>query len=213
MDENYGITENPEDPEPLDPLTCDACFEANLTEDVHIQSCVVCEELYCLHHASIIDPAHCAECLHDVAVTTETIQRTETHVAHETGKVYKRTRKARQIKIGGLHWLFTQRKIPMLNDAELSLAIEYHRAIYDSLIYEREKRRSDNFHRNAGKPFKINTSINNTVTTTETTVKKSKTVRALKPDKAAANLASLIEQLRASGMSMEQIKAMAVGKK
>src|SRR5277367_4023300 len=76
--------------EPLDNLVCDICLEKNLTEDIHVQTCVVCEEPYCLHHASIVDPTHCAECLHDVTVTFETIKKTETHLNHITNQPYTR---------------------------------------------------------------------------------------------------------------------------
>lgn len=214
-------TENPPQElelDPLDLLVCDTCFEKNLTENVHIQECVICNEEYCAHHASIVDPSHCNECLHDVSVTIETIQKIAIHENPETGHKTKRSRKARQITIGGLHWLFTQRKIPTLNDAELAVSIEYHRAFYDALVYEREKRRTEHFHRNANKPYKINTSssgatLDNTVTTSKTTVKKSRTIKVVKPDAAAANLASLIEVLKKQGLSIEQIKAIAMSKK
>lgn len=198
--------------EPLDNLVCDICLELNLTEAVHIQKCVVCEESYCTHHASIVDPTHCAECLHDVTVTFETIKKTETHLNHVTNQPYTRTRKARQIKLGGMHWLFAQRKIGDMNDQELALAIEYHRAYYDALIYEREKRRIDNFHRNANKQYKVNSSSSTTVTST-TVVKKSKTVTGTKPKTQEVNLSAALQLLLKQGFTMEQIKGMITGVK
>lgn len=197
--------------EPLDNLVCDICLELNLTEDVHIQKCVICEEPYCTHHASIVDPSHCAECLNDVSVTFEVIKKTETHINHDTNTPYTRTRKARQIKIGGLHWLFAQRKINDLNDIELDLAIQYHRAIYDSMLYEREKRRTEHFHRNAKRQFKINNP--STTVTSTTTVTKSKKISGQKPKTKEVNAGALLEGLLKSGMTIEQIKAMMFTKK
>lgn len=194
-------------------LVCDACFEQNLTSNVHIQKCVICSEPYCGHHASTIDPSHCGDCLYDVTVQIDTITKIESSsTSAEAGSVTRRTRKARQIKIGGLHWLFVQRKIPDLTEEELTLAIEYHRGLYDGLIYEREVRRSEHLHRNAGKQVKI-PSISNTETTITTTVKKSRVTKSLKPDKAAANFASAIQELMKHGLSVEQIKTAIAAKK
>jgi hypothetical protein len=207
----------PEHEHVLDNLVCDDCFEKNLTENVHIQSCVVCESSYCRHHASVIDPIHCAECLNDVSVTVETIQKTQLRENQETKATYVYSRKARQIKIGGLHWLFAQRKIASLSDIELGLAIEYHRAIYDSLIFERERRRQEHFHRNAGirTPLSPTSPLNNTgtIVTNTTTVKKSRTTSIKKPDAVKTNALSAIDVLLKSGMTLEQIKAIALGKK
>lgn len=200
--------------EPLDNLVCDICLELNLTEDIHVQKCVVCEESYCTHHTSIVDPTHCAECLHDVSVTFETIRKTETHINQLTNQPYTRTRKARSIKLGGMHWLFAQRKIDEMNDQELALAIEYHRAYYDALIYEREKRRIDNFHRNAKRAYKINQPGSSSTTVTSTTViKKSKIVTGNKPKTQEVNLGAALQLLLKQGFTMEQIKGMVTGGK
>jgi hypothetical protein len=202
-----------EDLQPLDQLVCDDCFEKNLTEDVHIQKCVVCSEIYCLHHASRVDPVQCAECLYDVSVTTEVISKTiisENKITGETKTTHSRN--ARQIKIGGLHWLFVQRKIPTLADEELELAIEYHSAIFHSLVYEREKRRAEHFHRNAGKKISI-PSLAGTEVTTSTVIKKSRTTKVLKQEAAVVNFASAVEMLMKAGLTMEQIKNAAMGKK
>jgi len=197
--------------EPLDNLVCDVCLELNLTEAVHIQKCVICEESYCTHHASIVDPTHCSECLHDVQVTFSDVIKTETHINQSTNQPYTRTRKARQIKLGGMHWLFAQRKIGEMNDIELAAAIEYHRAYYDTLIFEREKRRIDNFHRNAKKQYKINNS--SAIITSTTTVKKSKTISVGKPKTQEVNLSAALQLLLKQGLTMDQIAKMVAGAK
>ncbi len=213
MSNNEQQDDQPSSLEPREPaleqLVCDVCFEANLTQAVHICQCASCETEYCRHHASAVDPGHCVECVSQVEVTESIIQKTELHTSPDGSSHVTRSRKARQIKVGGLHWLFIQRKIPTLSDAELTVAIEYHRALYDSLVYEREKRRIDMFHRNAGKQFKLPVTTDGTTVTTTVTTKKSRTTKTVKQDKASANMQALIELLKAKGLSIDQIKAMA----
>lgn len=187
--------------EPLDNIVCDECLEKDLTENIHIQRCTHCNDEYCIHHTSVIDPAQCEQCCSDVKVEISTIKK----VIIDSKMGHIRSRKARQIKLGGLHWLFAQRKIQEMGDDDLIRAIEYHRAIYDSLIFEREKRRAETFHRNANKPFKVPTST--------TTVKTVKTIKTVKAAPAAPDLTVLLEQLKKAGFTKEQIMAMAMGKK
>lgn len=197
----------PQSIEPLDNKVCDLCLERNLidkSEGSFIQKCPTCDEGYCIHHASSVDPLYCVECLHDVQVTIETVRRTVISENASTGQVTTRSRKARQITLAGSHWLFNQRKIVDMTDLELTLAIEYHETFLHSLVYERDLRRIEKFHRNADKPFKVKTS-NSTITST---IKKTKTIKAKTPDTAEANIGVFIEQLKASGMSLADIKAM-----
>lgn len=215
-DEIDGTDTTPEELQPLDQIVCDECFEKNVIEDVHIQECSTCGELYCRHHASIVDPAHCAQCIHEVTMDEAIIHKTETTI-HDNGEITSRTRKARQIKLGGLHWLFVQRKIKDLSDIELSLAIEYHYALFSALNYERDKRRAENFHRNAGRQFKVPTSSTSAAVSVTTTseIKKTRVRKTTvsKPDNAAANMAAAFQALVASGMTPEQIRSMFSTKK
>lgn len=190
--------------EPLDNIVCDVCLEQNLTENIHIQRCTTCNDEYCMHHSSVIDPGQCEQCCSDVKVEISTIKK----VIIDSKVGHIRSRKARQITLGGLHWLFAQRKIQDMGDDDLIRAIEYHRAIYDSLIYEREKRRAETFHRNANKPFKV---PQNHSTTTKT-VKTVKTVQA-KTAPTAEGMNTQFKALIDAGFTKEQIIALIMGKK
>lgn len=146
-------------------------------------------------------------------MTDQTITKKTEHYNEETDKTYTKTSKARQIQFSGLDWLFYQRRINDLNDTELLLAIEYHRSIYNSMMYERDKRRADYAHRNAGKKIIFPTSSSANVTEVTTTkVKKTRTVKASKPDQTMANVAALLEVLVKQGKSKEEILAL-LGKK
>lgn len=195
----------------LDNLVCDVCLESNLTEDIHVQECVSCGENYCRHHSSVVDGAYCSKCLHDVSVTIETIRKVELHEASDGVITEVKPRKARQIKIGGMHWLFIQRKIKDLTDVELELAIEYHHALYSSMIYEREKKRLEGFHRNAGKSFKVPTTATTATTTTE--IKKTRKIKSTTPQTAEVNAQQVFAKLIAQGFSPEMLMKMALGKK
>lgn len=192
---------------------CELCSEKNLTDIVSFNNCKECGRIYCLHFASNIDPAYCTECLHDVSIKEETIVKRQEHYNSQTEKVYTRTRKARRVSIGGLHWLFRSRKIHTLTDFELDLAIEYHRAILSEMLLERDQRRAEYAHRNRGKglPIILNPGESNTVTTEETTIKKTRIRQATKADPAAMMQAAM-EQLLKMGMTPEMI-AKAVAKK
>lgn len=195
----------PEPIQPLDNIVCDECFEKNVIEDVHIQECSTCGEHYCMHFASVVDPAHCIQCVNEVVMDESIIHKTE--IPHNPASA-PRVRKARQIKIGGLHWLFVQRKIKDIDDASLALAIEYHYALFSALNYERDKRRVESFHRNAGKSFKVPTATVKITDTTEIKRTRNKRTTVPKPDNAQAQMIAALQALTASGMTPAQIKSL-----
>ena len=94
---------NNSNPEPTEPaqndIVCDACFEQNLSTNVHIQKCVVCSEPYCSHHASTVDPTHCSDCLYDVSVQIDTITKIESSsIGSEGGTAVSYTHLRRRTK-------------------------------------------------------------------------------------------------------------------
>lgn len=189
----------------LFPTICQVCREQNLIQQIHLVLCLRCNREYCIHFASTVDPSCCSKCCFDVTMTDETIYKKTEHYNEELDKVYTKTSKARQIKFGGLDWLFYQRRIKDLNDTELLLAIEYHHAIYTAMVYERDQRRAEHAHRNAGKKITFAHSAN---VTSETTTKRTKTVKATAPDAAAANIKALLEVLIKQGKTPQEIMAM-----
>jgi hypothetical protein len=188
-------------------LVCDVCIEKNLTERCTIE-CMRCNELFCLHYASNVDACYCVNCMSDVNVTKQVITKTYESTNAEGEKTFYR-RRARQITIGGLDWLFAQRRIPEYSDAELDLAIEYHRERLNLLLGENERRRTEKMHRYAGVKVVL-PSTNGTATTTTTTVKKT---RIISKNKQQEQLAALLKSLQAQGMSVAAIAAALGGKK
>lgn len=200
---------------PINEITiCMICREKNLTDQVVFNNCGKCNIIYCLHYASTIDPAYCTNCLHDVRVTEETITKTQTHYNEETDQTYSRTRKAKKITLGGMHWLFQARKINTLTDLELELAIEYHKDILNSMLYERDERRVNHFNRNRGKSLPVRFAGDSVIETSSETIitKNTKTKTAKKVDPAAM-LAQAMQVLMQAGMTPEQIAKMAMGGK
>lgn len=190
---------------------CVACRELNLTDQVTFNNCKGCGQVYCLHYASTIDPAYCTECLHDVTVKEETIVKTQESYNPESDKIYSRTRRAKKITLGGMHWLFQTRKIDTLTDLELDLAIEYHRDILNQMLLEREERRIQKFHRNRGKGLPVRFdqgSVTETTLNTETVTKKVKVRQSVKADPMAV-LQAAMAALKNAGLSPEAIAKMA----
>jgi hypothetical protein len=189
----------------LTELVCDVCLELNLTTKSSIE-CKRCGKAFCFHYASSIDPDYCVNCMSEVSVTKQIITKTYEHKNEETGQSTFYRRKAREIKIEGLDWLFAQRKIKDLSDVELDLMIEYHRNICSLITAESERRRNEKMHRYAGKHIVIPTPATTVVTSnTTTTVKKSRTVSKAK---ATEQLAAVLQSLLAKGMSVDQIAKM-----
>ena len=183
-------------------IVCDVCLELNLTTKSVIR-CARCEKAFCFHFASNIDAQYCVNCMSEMSVSKNLVTKTYEHKNDETGAISFYRRKAREIKIEGLDWLFAQRKIADLADVELDMAIEYHRNICSLMISESERRKNEKMHRYAGMKVSIPTPATTTVTTgTTTTVKKTKTVSK---DKAGEQVAAILASLQAKGMSVQDI--------
>ncbi len=193
-----------EDKGHLTELVCECCLELNLIT----KSCITCSRCgaaFCLHFASAIDAQYCVNCFSDMAVTKEVIVKTYEHKNSETGDTQFYRRKARAIKLTGLDWLFSQRKIIELTDAELDLSIEYHRNILNLMLAEQERRRNEKIHRYANVVYKPVKSAVNVTETTTTTVKKTRTVSK---DKTSEQLQAIMKSMLAKGFTQEQLKAM-----
>lgn len=194
----------PEDKGHLTELVCDCCLELNLVTKSCIK-CARCGAAFCLHYASTIDAQYCVNCMSRMSVTKEVLTKTYEHKNPETGDVHFYRRKARLIKLEGLDWLFSQRKIVDLSDEELDLSIEYHRNIMYLMIAEQERHRNEKMHRYANVTFKHTKSAAKVTDTTTTTVKKTRTVSK---DKASEQLQAIMKAMLAKGLSVEQIQAM-----
>lgn len=185
----------------LTSLVCEVCNELNLTTKVErIETCMKCGQIFCLHFCSAVDVSYCVNCMSDVWVTKQTVTKSYEHKNEETGAVTYYRRRATDIKIGGLSWLFAQRKIATLSDVELDLDIEYHRNIYSLLIAEAERRRNEKMHRYAGvKQVRIPSGA---TVTTKTEVKKTRTISK---NKAAEQAAAILSSMKAKGINLDEI--------
>lgn len=211
--EEAAITDIPLSAEPEEPhltaTVCDVCLELNLTHPTSIINCERCGQAFCFHFASTVDAQYCVNCLSDITVQSSIITKTYEHKNDETGTHTFYRRKAREIKISGLDWLFAQRKINVLTDLELDLAIEYHRNLLSLMTTEYETRRNAKIHRYAGVKVVFPTKSPTEGTSTTTTVKKTRTISKTK---AQEQLAALVAQMLAKGMTPDMLAALG-GKK
>ena len=191
-------------------LVCDVCLELNLTTKSVIK-CARCEQAFCYHFASAVDAQYCVNCMSDISVSKSTITKTYESTNQETGiKTFYR-RRAREIKIDGMSWLFAQRRIKELGDEELDMVIEYHRNVLSLLIDESERRRNEKMHRYANVKMVIPTAATTKVTDTSSTT--TKRTRTVSKTKANEGVAALLSSLLAKGMKLEDIAAQIAGKK
>ena len=196
--------DDPADRGHLTELVCDCCLELNLVTKSCIK-CARCDQPFCLHFASTIDAQYCVNCMSEMSVTKEVVTKIYEHRNAETGETHFYRRKARAIKIDGLDWLFSQRKIVELSDIELDLSIEYHRNILNLMIAEQERHRNERMHRYANIVFKPSHSATKVSDSTTTTVKKTRTVSK---DKASEQLQAIMKAMLSKGLTVEQIQAM-----
>lgn len=190
---------------------CDVCLKDNLLASVGILTCSRCKAPFCIHFSSRIDTQYCVSCMSDLSVTKEIITKAYEHYNEETDTTTRYARKARQIRIEGLDWLFAQRKIKLLTDPELDMVVEYHRNYLSLLLVEAEQRRTEKMHRYAGVKIQLPTPTTSTTTTKTTTIKSTKTSSTKKQAQAQAALSVLLQSLTAKGMSVDQITAMLKG--
>jgi hypothetical protein len=144
----------------------------------------------------------------DISVTKQIITKEYCHRDDERGVTSIYRRRAREVKIAGLDWLFAQRRITDLSDMELDLAIEYHRNILSLMISEQESRRNVKMHRYAGVKVSIPTPSTTTVSNTSTTTTTTKKTRVVSKTKQQEQLAALLKSITAKGTSIDQIAAM-----
>lgn len=188
-----GVVEEKEGPEVLGSHACDICMGDNLLRDVGIKSCARCLNPYCLHFASKVDPLHyCVSCMSAIELTRSVVTKTYEHYDEITDTLRTYSRKARDIKMSGDDWMFAQRRIRSMTDAEGMLATEFHRNYLMLLIDDQERRRNEKAHRNAGKTFVLPSA--SSTTTTTTVQKKISTVKLdKKKEQLAAQLANLTQ--------------------
>ena len=87
----------------------------------------------------------CGNCLDDFKVI-ETIEvKTTDRISDDGALISRRRQIARNLKLTGTDWLFCAAKISTLTDEEMDASIEYHRAIKNTLMEEREARRVEYF--------------------------------------------------------------------
>ena len=133
---------------------CTPCLELNLIQDRVVdkfQTCNKCGDLFCQHGSSRLDPQYCSHCCADFTVvdTKETVIR---EVHNDKGEITStKNFRIRHITLSGFDWLFHNRAINSLTDLELDHAIEYHRAIFNGMLNERDARFVARIQRNKGK--------------------------------------------------------------
>jgi hypothetical protein len=230
---------SPETQLPADKV-CTPCLELNLTAEGVVgtfRKCATCGELYCVHGASILDPQHCIYCCNDFRVVD--VEESVVRDSHNTkGEVTSsKSYRVRHITLSGNHWLFHNRAISTMADIELDHAIEYHRAILNGMLSEREARRVAHVNRNKGKvagnenrSLLEGTTANPLVQTgggaraifptTSSTVRRTKTVKVTSSgdtvaaqEKKTADITAALAQLLKSGLTAGQIAAMTGSKK
>jgi hypothetical protein len=187
---------------------CTVCKEQLLIKEVYFGTCLRCKMLYCIHYGSSVDPAYCNTCCQEVELTDQTITRIDIHKSEDGTKTYETKSRARQLIFTGADWLFYQRKISTLTDTELALAIEYHYALHGSMVMERDRRKIEYFHRNAGKQIRISTGEAIIQDSTSTTISSKRTTRTVKAKKSDIELKAILEQMLKSGMTPEAIAKM-----
>lgn len=185
---------------------CDTCTGDNLLKSIGILKCAKCRNPFCIHFASKYDPAHfCVSCGSEIELSSSIVTKEYKHERYDeetdTISTTMYTRRAKEYKLAGETWMFNQRRVRDLTDAELDIAIEFHRQYLQLLCADQDRRRAEKAHRNAGVKFQMPSGI----TSTTSTVVETKKTTVVKTDKAKAQAAAAFSVLLAQGMTMEDI--------
>lgn len=179
---------------------CDVCLKDNLLQKVGIIYCGRCKSPFCLHFASKIDVQYCVSCFSEMTLTREDVRKIIERYDVETDTIKKYSRKARRVLLEGEAWLFAQRQIKELDEAEQDMVIEYHRQLLQLLLNEREERKVKKMHRFKSVKIGVSSVTSNTTTTT-TTKKTSKTSSTT----TQAKVSAIVGALLAKGKTMDEI--------
>jgi len=191
----------PDENNPPPTKTCERCTNDNLLKNVGIRKCTRCTQLYCIHFASLLEGnEYCVECLSDLTLlkNEEVYSRKDYDLLADKERIVRR--RATTYKIGGLDYLFAQRRNAAMSDAELELKIEYFREQTTSMIIEREERKIKKSHEKTikiGATTTTTTVSTSTGTTSQTVVEKKKNqlnnlLSGMKPEDALAIFAKLM---------------------
>lgn len=221
-----------DEPEVPPDKVCTPCLESNLIKSGVVETfkiCGRCGEEYCLHGVSKLDPQYCALCCSDFKVVD--VQEIITREVHnEQGDVTSSKNFCiRHITLSGLDWLFYNRAISTLDDIELDHSIEYHRAILNGMLNERDQRFVNKIGRNRGKKAgnestpliesplyhtgdgaKLSISRTTTRTTRVKTVRTTESGASVKAEKTISGIpANIMKSMMALGFTEEQVLEMA----
>lgn len=171
--------------------------------------CKKCGIEYCKDFASKVDILFCANCISDITLKETIIEKEVEHLRTDGSVSFSRKYQARRITMAGVDWLFHNKAIEDSTDLELDASIEYHASIKDLMLMERQSRQLERSRLLAG--IKIVHSNRKSQHETERDAnKKSKTKEK---DITGDVLAKMLLTLMKSGMTLEQIQALAGGKK
>ena len=200
------------------------CESLNCNDSLSLQRrCTKCNLIFCPHFASKIDFQYCQYCFHDLILEDSIIRRIEETKSLSGKKIFTRIMRARHLVFKGQDWMFAQARVIDMTDEELSVTIEYHKAIFGEMLNEREARKIaanraalNKMHKNAAS-MKIPSKTpglytDGTPITAEPSVVTTTTVKRTRMTVSGANaianaLAGVIATWKAQGLSEDEIKA------
>lgn len=119
---------------------CQECMDANDAEET-VKLCEKCGVGFCSHFASEIDIKYCGNCMVDVNFSETIVVKEQVFHNEKGAETHRRRQIAKLLKLSGSDWLFANKQIGTLTDEELCVTIEYHRAIANAMMLERETRK------------------------------------------------------------------------
>lgn len=183
------------------PKLCYICL-GNLQEytpepNIPIKRCIRCGKDFCLGHSSKFEPEACCNCVSQIEIIDTVFEKTETDWDAKKDRLVTHTQRCRQIQLQGEDWVWNQKRISSLSDADLKLVIQYHKAVVSMIETELTERQVKKFQTNAVIPGQSGLSVTKTTQT--------KTTRTVKPK--TPDLNALAEAIKKLGLTPEQLKA------
>lgn len=194
--------------------TIPCCLECESEHELKTKVCKKCGVIYCAHYASVTDVRYCGNCISDFAIKETIMEKVVEHERPDGTVTFSRKYQARHIMLRGTDWLFNATIIPDMTDAELEATIEYHRANVSLMLDERTSRQQERFKKLSGIKIvhvKHESQIDREKREEKEAAKANKaaTKKSKTKDITIDMMQAMLQQLAKSGLTIEQITALA----
>src|SRR5215831_5027059 len=130
-------------------LTCKYCLNEN------IKLCLKCKSRYCSIHAAKFSPNFCKDCLTNLGVIIDTVNRTSTEYDMLDDSLITKVTQSKTLQLDGSDWVFYSKWIEDLREEDWLEIYQFHYFVIKMMEYENEVRKVKAARRIASAPLSV----------------------------------------------------------